>query len=125
MATPVVIRGSAYEDGGASIMARITGTDGANITQADVSTITCTVYDSSGTSVATPTVTVATSVFDTLQTDSRWSVDTTGYNFRFDVAATVMSSGNETYRYEFKFTPASGEVYWVVAEIYCYPVSTS
>jgi len=124
MATPVLIKGSAYEDGGCSIMARINGTDGTAITQSAVNTITCTVYDSTLTSVATPSVVVGDSVFNTLQTDSRWTVDSTGYNFRYDVAATVMTAPG-TYRFEFKFTPTSGEVYWVVAEVYAQPVATS
>ena len=125
MAEPLEITGAAYEDGGTSIMARITGLDGANIVQADVSTITCTVFDAAGSSVSTPTVTVSTSVFDTLQTDSRWSADSTGYNFRFDGAASVMTAPGERYRFEFKFTPASGAVYWVVATVTARPILTS
>jgi len=125
MASPLLIKGSAYEDGGCSIMARITGTDGANIVQADVSAITLAVYDPTGTVITpAPTVVVATSVFNTLQTDSRWTADSTGYNFRYDVAATVMSSPG-TYRYEFKFTPASGATYWVVAEVYANPITVT
>jgi len=125
MAAPLLITGSAYEDSGVTIMARITGLDGAVITQGSISTITCAVFDPTGASVATPTVVVADSVFDALQTDARWTVDSTGYNFRYDVAASVMATGDKTYRFEFKFTPSSGEVFFVVAQIHAYDVLTS
>lgn len=125
MTEPLTITGSVWKDGGASIMARVTGTDGANIVQADITSITCAVFDKTGASVSTPSVVVATSVFDTLQTDSRWTVDSTGYNFRFDAAASVMVTADERYRWEFLFTPASGEVFWVVAVINVQGVLTS
>ena len=125
MAIPMTIRGSAYEDGGCSIMARVTGLDGTNITQASISTITCAVFDSAGTAAGTPSIVVANSVFDTLQTDSRWSRDDTGYNFRHDVAATVMATGDDTYRFEYLFTPATGEVFFVVANVHAISISTS
>ena len=53
-------------------------------------------------------------MFDTLQTDSRWSEDDTGYNFRHTVGASVFSEANHHYEIEYVFTPASGEVYAVV-----------
>jgi hypothetical protein len=125
MAEPTIIRGTAYEDGGCSIMARITGPDGENIVQADISTITCAVFTRAGAAAGTPAIVVATSVFDTLQTDSRWTVDNTGYNFRHDVAASILATGDEAYRFEYLFTPSSGEVFWVVAVVGASPVRSS
>jgi len=99
-------------------MARITGTDAANIQQADVSSIAYSVYDldDETTATVTGTLTVSSVVYDTLQTDARWDTDTTGYNFRWDVPASVFADGDKIYRIEIAFTPASGEVYHVVYE---------
>ncbi len=125
MASPLIITGSVFEDGGASLMARIVGNDAANITRADTTSISRSVYVD-GTIQGTATaIVVADSVFDALQTDARWSVDTTGYNFRDDVAASVFATGDTLYRLEYKFTPATGEVFWVVYQEYAVAVHTS
>ncbi len=109
-------------------MARITGFDGGLVTQAAISSITCSVYDASlyNTPVLpAPTVSVSTSIFDTLQThsvDSRWTADSTGYNFSFAVPGTAFPK-DHTYRVEFKFLPtstASGPFY-LVWRIPAYP----
>lgn len=102
-------KGTVFEDGAASFMARVAVGSGVNMVQADISSIACEVFDSTGTSVATPAVVVADSVFDTLQTDARWNpdVDTTGYNFRYDMPATTFTTGGR-YRVEFMFSPVAG-----------------
>jgi hypothetical protein len=125
MAAPFLITGVAYEDGGCSIMGRITGLDGENIVQADISTITCAVFDRSGTAAGTPAIVVADSVFDTLQTDSRWTINDVGYNFRHDVAASILATGGEEYTFEYKFTPASGEVFQVMSRVRTIGIRTS
>lgn len=106
-----------WEDSGASFMARVVGNDAANITQASITGITCKVFDSSGTSVATPSITVANVVFDTLQTDARWTVDGTGYNFLHAMPDTVFTTGGETYTVEYMFDPASGSDFPCVYEV--------
>ena len=114
-----------FEDGGATCLARVVGHSGAAITQASLSTITCAVYDldsaTPDTAVVAPTVTISTSVFDTLQgaagADARWTTDQTGYNFLFALPATSFPTGKHKYAVEFKFTPASGAVFWVVYEM--------
>lgn len=106
-----------YEDAGATCMARVYGNAATAITQATISSITCAVYDlTTGSSVVTPSVVVATSVFDTLQTDARWTADATGYNFRYDLPATAFPTGDRRYRIEFVFTPTSGAVFVVLFE---------
>ena len=122
-----------FEDGGATCLARVLGNDGAAITQASVSTITCAVYDldSAAPSVAiiSPTVTVGSAVFDTLQgannADGRWSVDLIGYNFLFALPATSFPTGGHKYTAEFKVTPASGAVFWLKYEFEAIKVLTS
>lgn len=111
-------KGAMFEDSGVSPMARVVGNDGANIVQADITSIHRTIYNAATGVVvqASTAVTVADAVFDTLQTDARWTYDATGYNFRDDAPATQFASGSTVYRVAYKFTPASGEVWHVVFE---------
>ena len=98
------------EDGAFSVMARV-DLDGAvaSFLQAAISSITLAVYDVSDVSstFATDTLTVSSVVFDTLQTDGRWNVDSTGYNFKHDIAATVFVTPGR-YRLEYLVTPTGG-----------------
>ena len=116
MPAATIWKGSMFEDSGASPMARIVGNDGVNIVQADVTSIYRIIYNAATGVVvqASTEITVANAVFDTLQTDARWSYDDTGYNFRDDAPAAQFASGSVVYRIEYKFTPASGEVWHVV-----------
>ena len=106
-------------------MGRIRGTDGALIVQADITSIAYNVYDLDGatphTATTTGTLTVADVVFDTLQTDERWSADGLGYNFRADVAASVPAHGGHTYLIDWNFTPASGEEFPVLGRFSVIP----
>ena len=103
-----------WEDSGATCMARVLGTNGAVITQAVVSSIAGTLTNTTAGTSVTLTVVVATAVFDTLQTDARWTADSTGYNFLYTISAANLATPAITYRAEFAFTPTSGEVYHVV-----------
>lgn len=113
-------KGTVWQNGGASFLARIRAATGSYITQAGVSSIGCIVKDltlDATTTIITPTITVASVVFDTLQTGAAWSIDSTGYNFKHDIAATAFPSGNHFYVVEYKFTPAAGEVFFVEYEV--------
>lgn len=128
--TTGLIRGSVWEDGGATVMARVIGNAGTAITQASLTSIHYSLFDTNGATpetavVAGTSLTVSDVVFDTLQTDARWTQDATGYNFRHTIAASVLAAPAHLYRAEYKFTPTSGEVFWVVAEILTLGVSTS
>ncbi len=55
---------------------------------------------------------VASSIFDTLQTDSIWDIDETGYNFKhvLNVSANqAFTVAGRTYRIVFELTPAGGQ----------------
>ena len=119
MASATVTKATVFEDGGAQCMARIVGNDAANITQASISSIAMSVFDAvaGGSAISTRAPVVASTVFDTLQTDARWSTDSTGYNFLDTVLASELPTGGMTYRVEYKFTPASGQVFFVVFEL--------
>lgn len=115
-----------YEDTGVTCMSRILGDDAAAITQATTSAIVLNAFkNTSTTPTYTASLTVADVVFDSYQTDARWSKDSTGYNFRYAVIASIFDAGDATYRLEFKFTPTSGSVYFVIFEIDTVEVFTS
>ncbi len=84
--------------------------DGENITQAAVSSITWKCWDSSDTLVTSGTLTVSSVVFNTLQTDDKWTLDPyaddEGYNFAHAVPSNVITTPG-TYRIEHKFTMAT------------------
>ena len=111
-------KSEAIEDSGHSVMNRITGNSAANITQADITSIAYTVHDTlTGEQTVSGTLSKTTVIFDTLQTDARWTKDSTGYNFRYDIPASELPNGDRTYRFEIVFTPASGAVFTIIREV--------
>ncbi len=129
MSASETIKGKIWEDGGAQLMARVVGQSAANITQASLTSIACKIFDLDGatptTAVDTSTLTVSSVVYDTLQTDARWTTDTTGYNFRHAPAYTIFTTGGHRYRIEYKFTPVSGDPFFVVFQLQSQEVLTS
>lgn len=103
------------EDSDFTILARIHSL-GVNLTQAAVSTITYQIfYSDSDTAHTTATsLTVATVIYDTLQTDAMWTRDITGYNFRHDVDNAVLVDPTRDYKFEYLFTMADGKVFHVL-----------
>lgn len=114
-------RGFAFKGGTSTQLARVVGDGNVAITRATVSAISYTIYlvdpedPDNDLAVAGHTdedLVVASVVFDTLQTDSRWSVDATGYNFRhtIDVATDqAFAEADRRYRIVYTITPASGQ----------------
>lgn len=102
--------------------------NGSNITQAGVSSITWKIWDSftrtGADVVASGTLTVANAVFNTLQTDGKWTDnpvnDDTGYNFAHAIPATAITTSGE-YRLEHEFTMSDGGVfvpgYWLLTAV--------
>lgn len=104
------------EDGDFVCLARILGAAGTLITQSSVTSIalTVTALDEHGraetVTVNGTTVTVATSVYDTAQTDSTlWPnpPHTSGFNFKYQVPASAVPTGDTDYAIKFTFTMAS------------------
>ena len=111
-------KGTFFEGTSPSLMARVVGSDGAAIVQADVASIAYSLWDLDDTSsvVNSGSLDAADVVFDTLQTsDDRWTADSDGYNFlwqaagslfpAFDAAAGVDS---KTFRVEIVLTDTAG-----------------
>lgn len=129
------------EDGSATALGRVTARSGSGTAtgvngegnwaqQADLSTITCSVFDLDGvtpdTAITTPTVTIATSILDTVVTTNViWTKDTTGYNFIHDLGAANFPTGGHCYLVEYKFTYADGTIGWGKYKGEAKPVRTS
>ena len=122
MANTVATPGRIFKNSTGTFMAKIIGADAAEIAQADISSIAYSVYGRDPDCEDTQTVvsghdgvtlTVASVVFDTLQTDSRWTVDTTGYNFRFEIDTSedeAFTVRGTKYLVHVELTPITGQV---------------
>lgn len=110
----------AWENGGLILMARVVGWAGAAIVQADITSIQCTVTDTSEDGdgeTYDAALTVSGVVFDTLQTPDVWTADATGYNFRHTLPASALPSGGRVVRVEYRFVPAAGEAFYAVFDL--------
>ncbi len=111
------VKDSVFIKSSCTCMARVKDGDDANITQAGTSTITYSVFSLGASGVRSVvtghdggSVSVATSVFNTLQTDdSRWDRDTTGYNFlhTIDISSNEAFTTTGKYLVEYLITPVS------------------
>ncbi len=119
MPRPETNKAQVWEDSGLWLAARIKGNDGSYIQQSNFGTIDYAVHDADGQEVkATASLTVASVVYDTLQTaDPRWPHNDTGYNFAFLFPASAFPTGGKTNSVEVKFTPSSGEPFHVVWDV--------
>ena len=102
------VTGCVAEDSTFAVMLRLQ-VDGSNATQSVLSSITWKAWDERNTAAvyASGTLTVADVVYDTLQTDGRWSADSAGYNFRHDITqATFTDPGR--YLIEYTVTMTGG-----------------
>ena len=126
MAEATITEKIIFEDSPAQCLARVVGNDGSAIQQGDYGSITYAVFEEdTTTAIATGTLTVADVVFDAYQTDARWSVDDTGYNFRTTIAASDFTAGDGVYRIEFLFSPTGQEQFFVIFQVTTIEVRTS
>lgn len=115
------VQGKVFRHGSAVFMARIVDASGQVINQASVATIEYTIYelssdDPSGLSPVTGhagvTLTVSDVVFDALQDDEAWTLDTEGYNFRHELDVSTneaFESAGKAYQVRYELTPVSGQ----------------
>ena len=114
------ISGTVFVGGSSTNMARIIGVSGSAVTRADIASVTYSLYSYnkySGERIVvtnhdTVSLTVNNVIFDTLQIDALWTVDTTGYNFRheLDVSAHAAFAATGNYLLEYHLQPASGQI---------------
>lgn len=90
--------------------------DGVNLLQAHLSTLTLQVIEEeTGDIVGTYSVTVSTSVFNTLQTASGivlWKADSSGFNVLYKTTPAQTPNAGKTYLFIFKATPTSGDPWY-------------
>ena len=116
------IYGVVFKNGSATLLARVVGGDDTPVQQADIDSAEYSVYlldedDPDAATVVTGhdgvSIDVSSLIFDTLQTDSVWDVDETGYNFKhvLDVSAEeAFTEAGRSYRIVLELTPTSGQV---------------
>ncbi len=111
------ICGKAWEDTSPYLMARIVSATNAVLQQADISSVTYSVFDLNDTTtpvISPASIPVSQIIFNSLQTDSRWTVDATGYNFAYALPAAALPEGGRSYVVDFNVTPVSGAPFPVV-----------
>jgi hypothetical protein len=96
-----------------TLLARAYTEDRTGLQQSEVDSITLRVYEqpsnAPASEVYSTTLTIASVVFDTMQTDARWAGDSVGYNFRYTVdAEQLLGRGGVTTIYEVTIELASG-----------------
>lgn len=117
-----VIQDVVLRDGTGTCLARVVGGDGEPIVQADVASATYTAYlldaddQTQRTAIAehiAVSLVVADCIYDELQTDAIWTVDSTGYNLKhtLDVSANpIFELSGREYLIAFKLIPAAGQI---------------
>lgn len=130
MADASDIHGVVFKNGSATLLARVVGADGAPLTRASIASARYTVslLDDRDPDAATPvlghtavTVSVASLIFDTLQNDDLWDVDTLGYNFKHVLNVLThpaFAIAGRKYRIAFELTPPSGQIVLVRFRVY-------
>lgn len=116
------IPGIVFQGAGCTCLARVLGEDAAPLVPADISEARYTVFelDPADPNAAQPvaghddvSLAPASVLFDALQLDARWDVDSVGYNFRhaLDVAGQpAFPAAERFYRVQYRLLPASGRV---------------
>jgi hypothetical protein len=98
-----------------TFLARVTGFDGTLITQAVVDEIRWRVIDTTDDAIIDDgTLTKTAVIFDTLQTDGRWTTDSLGYNFRTILDGDNFAIGGRRYRVEIEIDTDDGNTVPVV-----------
>ena len=113
------IQGTVFQQATATLMARVENSAGANLDQSAVVAIvyTVSVVGHDETSNAIPghekiTLDKANVIYDALQNDATWTVDSTGYNFRHEIDVSqheAFPKAGEIYQIRYEVTPVTGQ----------------
>ena len=117
-----------HEDSSATVLGRLTARNGSGaytgrqgegrwLKEVDITSITCNVFDRSSatpdTPFATPTINVATAIFDSPETNNQlWTKDKIGWNFLVDLAPSNFPTEDHQIEVEFKVTLTDATVFF-------------
>lgn len=129
MPPPIVLQDHSFEGQAVTHMARMTGNDAANITQASLSSIQLRIFDDDGNVIATRALVITTVVFDTLQQtadDARWTLDSVGFNFLNQTLMSDLPKGDTLYRFEYRLRPINqGPHFHFVRQVQAHNILTT
>jgi hypothetical protein len=113
---------TAMKNGTLTLMARVVGESAAAVTPDDIASIAYSIdlLDDDDPDARTAvtghqnvSLTVADVLFASLQTDDRWTVDATGYNFRHTIDVSTHAAfaiAGRRYLVEYRLTPDEGQI---------------
>lgn len=110
---PYIEYGSVWAGQPAPFLGRAVGTNGQLPTTSTVSAITAVISDLTDPTQAAYdwTPSVSNVIFNTLQTDARWTKDTTGFNFLDVVPGAAFPIVDHIYDVSYTITPVGGSSY--------------
>ena len=113
------IQGTVFQQATATFMARVENSAGANLDQAAVAAIKYTVSvvghdEPPSTVVGHEKISLdkANVIYDVLQTDASWTVDSVGYNFRHEIDVSqyeAFPKAGQIYQVRYEVTPVTGQ----------------
>ncbi len=113
------IQGTVFQQATATLMARVENSAGANLDQAAVATIAYSIsvvgHDETPNTIAgheNIALDKTVVLYDTLQNDSTWTVDSVGYNFRHEIDVSqheAFPKAGEIYQVRYEVTPVTGQ----------------
>ncbi len=124
------ISGTVFQNGTATLLARVVGNDGAPIVQADAATIDCSIclLDDDDPDFRQPLeghenveLDPAAVVSNQLVVDSLWTIDAVGYNFRHEPDVSLSPAfpwAGKKYLVEYRLTPPAGQIVLVRFRLY-------
>jgi hypothetical protein len=115
------IHGTAFKNGSAVLMARIVDSAGVNVQQSGIIAIKYSIYELDPclpdslvivTGHDEVTLTVASVIYNALQTGGLWTIDSVGYNFRHEINVATdeaFPKAGAMYQVRYTLTPTSGQ----------------
>lgn len=108
------VRGYIWQGTACVLLGRLRNLSGAYLTQASLTSIAYKVVDLKAIPAAvinSGTFVIGSVIFDTLQTDARWQIDATGYNFAATLTGSNFPNAATAYRVQVTFTQTDANAF--------------